>query len=91
MSGKFRVIDRDTPYLLPPSLQDWLLDDHLVRFVVDIVDRLDLRELETAYAGCGKQPYHPAVLLSLLLYGYTTGVFSSRKLEQAKKVVASDR
>jgi len=83
MSDKFQTINRDTAYLLPPSLQDWLPEKHLARFVVDIVDRLDLRELEGSYGGGGKQPYHPALLLSLLFYGYATGVFSSRKLEQA--------
>jgi transposase len=83
MSGKFQTIDRDTAYLLPPSLQDWLPEKHLARFVVDIVERLDLSELERCYGGGGKQPYHPALLLALLFYGYATGVFSSRKLEQA--------
>ena len=83
MSAKFSPIDRYTTYLLPPSLQDWLPEDHLARFVVDIVDGLDLSALERAYSGGGKQPYHPALLLSLLFYGYATGVFSSRKLEQA--------
>jgi transposase len=83
MSGKFQTIDRDTAYLLPPSLQDWLPEKHLARFVVDIVERLDLVEIESCYGGGGKQPYHPALLLALLFYGYATGVFSSRKLEQA--------
>ena len=83
MSAKFSTIDRYTTYLLPPSLQDWLPEDHLARFVVEIVDGLDLSALERAYSGGGKQPYHPALLLSLLFYGYATGVFSSRKLEQA--------
>jgi len=83
MSGKFQTINRDTAYLLPPSLQDWLPEKHLARFVVDIVDRLDLRELENNYGGGGKAPYHPALLLALLFYGYATGVFSSRKLERA--------
>jgi transposase len=83
MSGKFQPINRDTAYLLPPSLQDWLPEKHLARFVVDIVDQLDLRGLVKRYGGGGKQPYHPAVLLALLFYGYATGVFSSRKLEQA--------
>jgi transposase len=68
---------------LPPSLQDWLPDNHLARFVVDVVDRVDLRELEVCYGGGGKPPYHPALLLGVLFYGYATGVFSSRKLEQA--------
>ena len=82
MSGKFQPIYRDTAYLLPPSLQDWLPEKHLARFVVDIVDQLDLSELVKRYGGGGKQPYHPAVLLALLFYGYATGVFSSRKLEE---------
>src|SRR6056297_2825379 len=83
MSGKFQTIDRHTSYLLPPSLQDWLPENHLARFVVDMVERLDLRELESRYGGGGKQPYHPSLLLALLFYGYATGIFSSRKLEQA--------
>jgi transposase len=83
MSGKFQRIDRDTAYLLPPSLQDWLPEKHLARFVVDIVDQLDLKDLVNRYGGGGKQPYHPALLLALLFYGYATGIFSSRKLEQA--------
>ena len=83
MSDKFQPINRDTAYLLPPSLQDWLPERHLARFVVDIVDQLDLSEMVKRYGGGGKQPYHPAVLLGLLFYGYATGVFSSRKLEQA--------
>ena len=83
MSSKFRALDRDTLYLLPPSVQDWLLEDHLARFVVEIVDRLDLSALEGRYGGGGKDPYHPALLLSLLFYDYATAVFSSRKLERA--------
>lgn len=83
MSDRFQTIDRNTSYLLPPSLQDWLPENHLARFVVDMVERLDLRELESRYGGGGKQPYHPSLLLALLFYGYATGVFSSRKLEQA--------
>lgn len=83
MSGKFQTIDRDTAYLFPPSVQDWLPEKHLARFVVDIVESLDLSELERCYGGGGKAPYHPALLLALLFYGYASGVFSSRKLEQA--------
>ena len=65
MSDKFQPIDRDTLYLLPPSIQEWLPEAHLARFVIDIVDQLDLCELEASYGGGGKQPYHPALLLSL--------------------------
>ena len=83
MSSRFRDVDRGTPYLLPPSLDDWLPEDHLARFVVEIVEGLDTGELERAYGGGGSAPYHPKMLLSLLFYGYATGVFSSRKLELA--------
>lgn len=55
----------------------------MARFVVEIVEQLDLRSMERAYRGAGSAPFHPALLLSILLYGYTTGVFSSRKLEHA--------
>jgi transposase len=83
MVVKFIPIDRDTPYIFPPSVQDYLPKDHLARFVVDIVDKLDLSHLCAAYSGKGSKPYHPAMLVTVLFYGYSTGVFSSRKLEQA--------
>ena len=79
----FRPIDRDTDYLLPPSVQAWLPEAHLARYVVDVVEGLDLSALERAYAGRGSDAYHPAMLLSLLIYGYATGTFSSRKIERA--------
>jgi transposase len=79
----FHPIDRDTDYLLPPSVQEWLPEAHLARYVVDVVEGLDLSELERAYAGRGSDAYHPATLLSLLIYGYATGTFSSRKIERA--------
>ena len=79
----FRPIDRDTDYLLPPSVQEWLPEAHLARYVVEVVEGLDLSELERAYAGRGSEAYHPAMLLSLLIYGYATGTFSSRKIERA--------
>lgn len=81
--SRFRPIDRDTDYLLPPSVQDWLPQTHLARYVVDVVEGLDLSELERAYAGRGSDAYHPALLLSLLIYGYATGTHSSRKIERA--------
>lgn len=83
MSVDFIPIDRDTPYILPPSVQDYVPQDHLARFVVEIVDQLDLRAMVGSYWGRGKSPYHPAMLVALLFYGYATGTFSSRKLEKA--------
>ncbi len=79
----FHPIDRDTDYLLPPSVQEWLPESHLARYVVDVVEGLDLSALERAYTGRGSDAYHPATLLSLLIYGYATGTFSSRKIERA--------
>ncbi len=83
MAVEFVTIDRDTPYLLPPSIQEYLPEDHLARFVVEMVDLLDMRGILGVYAGKGKKPYHPAMLVGLLFYGYATGTFSSRKLEKA--------
>ena len=79
----FRPIDRATPYLLPPSVEDWLPKAHLARFVVDIVDQLDLSALTGQYRGSGSAAYHPAVMLGLLIYGYATGVYASRRIEAA--------
>ena len=79
----FRPIDRATPYLLPPSVEDWLPKAHLARFVVDIVDQLDLSALTRQYRGSGSAAYHPAVMLGLLIYGYATGVYASRRIETA--------
>jgi transposase len=75
--------DRKTDYLLPPSVDDWLTQDHLARFVVEVIDSLDLSNLTRQYAGRGSKAHHPATLLATLVYGYCTGVFSSRKLEMA--------
>ena len=74
---------RRIAYLLPPSVQDWLPESHLARYVVDVVEGLDLSALEQAYAGRGSDAYHPALLLALLIYGYATGLHSSRKIERA--------
>ena len=81
--SNFRTIDRQTGFLLPPSVDEWLPEQHLARFVVEVVDGLDLRTLSGAYRGSGSASYHPRMLLGLLVYGYATGVFSSRKLERA--------
>ncbi len=81
--SNFILTDRKTDYLLPPSVDDWLTQDHLARFVVEVIDGLDLSHLTRQYAGRGSKAHHPATLLALLVYGYSTGVFSSRKLEMA--------
>jgi len=81
--SNFILADRKTDYLLPPSVDDWLTQDHLARFVVEVIDGLDLSNLTRQYAGRGSKAHHPATLLAMLVYGYSTGVFSSRKLEMA--------
>ena len=81
--SNFRPIDRDTGFLLPPSVDEWLPERHLARFVVEVIGGLDLRSMTGSYRGSGEASYHPELLLGLIVYGYATGVFSSRKLERA--------
>jgi transposase len=83
MSTKFKSTDRNQQYMFPPTIDDWLPENHLARFVVDIVGQLDIKALTESYRGSGSKAYHPEILLSLLFYGYATGVYSSRKIEQA--------
>lgn len=81
--SRFIPVDRQTSYLFPPSVEDWLPEDHLARFVVEVIERLNLSELTRQYAGRGSAAHHPAVLLGLLIYGYATGLPSSRGIERA--------
>ena len=81
MSNQFIPIKRDQPFEIP--VNEWVAGDHLVRFIVAIVESLDLNALEGAYSGGGSAPYPPAMMLALLFYGYATGIFSSRALERA--------
>src|SRR5947199_4264244 len=81
--SNFRPVDRDTGFLMPPLVDEWLPEKHLARFVVEVIAGLDLRAMLGRYRGSGEASYHPTVLLGILVYGYATGVFSSRKLERA--------
>ena len=81
--SNFRTVDRQTGFLLPASVDEWLPERHLARFVVEVIDGFDLRTMIGDYRGSGSASYHPSMLLGLLVYGYATGVFSSRKLERA--------
>ena len=81
--SNFRPVDRQTGFLLPPSVDEWLPEKHLARFVVEVIDGLDLRVMRGSYRGSGSASYPPSLLLGILVYGYATGVFSSRKLERA--------
>jgi len=84
-SFNFVAFDRDQQLLLPPSLSEWLPEDHLAWFVIDAVKQLDLTEFYASYRddGWGRAAHHPEMMVTLLVYAYSTGVMSSRRIEQA--------
>jgi transposase len=84
MSKSFRADDLNQSLLFPPSLHDWLPDNHLARFVADVVNALDLDAIYASYDekdGRGLSAYAPLMMVRVLLYGYATGVYSSRKIQ----------
>ena len=83
MSKTYLPYDPDQQLLLPATLQDWLPDDHLVYFISDVVDQLDLSEITARYEweSRGGPPYHPRMMVKVLLYGYCVGVASSRRMQ----------
>jgi transposase len=87
MAKSYRTYLPEQDLLLPPSLRDWLPENHLTHFVSDVVDQLDLRAIESVYEEDerGQPPYHPRMMTKILIYGYCVGVFSSRKIQ--KKLV----
>lgn len=100
MSKTFRPYSLDQQLLLPPDLRSWLPEGHLALFISDVVDELDLTAIVRMYEagdGRGQPPYHPAMMVKLLLYAYCTGTPSSRKIERATyedvafRVLAADQ
>ena len=87
MAKGYRTYLPEQDLLLPPSLRDWLPENHLAHFVSDVVDQLDLNAIESVYEKeeRGQPPYHPRMMTKILLYGYCVGVFSSRRMQ--KKLV----
>ena len=83
MGAKFVNIDRDTPMLLPPDLRDWLPEDHMVHFILEVVQTMDMSGFSVNVRGTGSRQYPPSMLLALLVYCYCTGRFSSRVIEEA--------
>lgn len=83
MAERFVNVDRDTPMLLPPDLRDWVADDDLVHFIIEAVERLPLSNFKTNTRGCGNAQMPPHMMLALLVYCYSNGIFSSRKIERA--------
>jgi len=84
MSRKFREWQPDASWLFPPSPRDWLSEDHLVYFLLDVTAQVDISPIVDDYGGDngGQPPFHPRMMLVLLLYSYSVGVFSSRKIMQ---------
>jgi transposase len=83
MAHRFKNLDRRTPMLLPPDLRDWVAEDDLVHFVISAVERLPLGRFAVNHKGCGDEQYPPHMMLSLLIYCYANGLFSSRRIERA--------
>lgn len=81
----FKPVDRDQVFLVPPDMRDWLPDEHLVWFVIDVVDELDITEFERVYrlGGAGREAFDPRMMIALLAYAYCGGVRSSRAIERA--------
>ena len=84
MSKTFRPYDPNQQLLLPAALQEWLPEDHLAYFISDVVEQLDISAIIIGYQGeeRGGPPYHPRMMVKVLLYGYCTGVASSRRIAQ---------
>ena len=81
--AKFVNIDRDTPMLLPPDMRDWVPSSHLVHFMIDAIESVDTSMAQINHRGTGSKQYPPAMLLTLLVYSYCTGMFSSRQIERS--------
>ena len=84
MAKKYRLYEPDQLFLMPPSLREWLPEDHLAYFVSELVDDLDLTEIEALYEDeeRGQPPYHPRMMVKVLLYSYCVGVFPSRQIQR---------
>jgi len=84
MAKTYKTYLPDQDLLLPPSLRDWLPENHLAYCVSDVVDQLDLSAIESVYEeeDRGQPPYHPGMMTKILLYGYCVGVFSSRRIQK---------
>ena len=83
MATRYVNIDRDTALLLPPDLRDWVPADHLVHFIIDAVEQLEVSAAGVNERGTGSEQYPPRMLLGLLIYSYATGTFSSRQIERS--------
>jgi transposase len=85
MAARLKTLDRDTPMLLPPDLRDWVRDDHIAHYLIDAVDRLPGEYFRVNQRGTGDEQYPPRMMMTLLIYCYATGRFSSRVIENATR------
>lgn len=83
MAERFVGIDRDTPLLLPPDMRDWLPEDDMVHFVIEAANRVEMNAFRVNTRGCGSRQYPPRMMLALLVYCYSQGIFGSRRIERA--------
>jgi transposase len=81
--SNFVDCDRDQAFLLPPDLRDWIPEDDLAHFVIEAVERVGMSAFKVNHRGTGSAQYHPRMMLSLLIYCYANGIFSSRRIERA--------
>ena len=86
MKTRFVSVDRNPPLLLPPDLRDWIPQDDLVHFVIQAVEGMKLGTFKLNVKGSGSAQYPPHMMLSLLIYCYANGVFSSRRHDRAFKI-----
>jgi transposase len=80
---KFKPINNDQLFLLPPSVEDFISENHLARVIKEVVETIDVSSIESRYSHLGQKSYHPHLLLKLLFYGYSTGIRSGRKIASA--------
>ena len=80
---KFKPINNDQLFLLPPSVEDFIPADHLARVIKEVVETIDVTDIESRYSYLGQKSYHPHLLLKLLFYGYSIGIRSGRKIASA--------
>ena len=83
MAKRFVSVDRDTPLLMPPSIQEWVSEDDMARFVVDAVSVVEEACCKINWRGSGSEQYPPHMMMALLIYCYANGLFSSRRIERA--------
>jgi transposase len=81
--NNFKSYERNQPLLMPIDLREWVADDDLAHFIVEAAERVDIASFHVSATGSGKAQYHPRMMLALLVYCYASGIFSSRRIEQA--------